>query len=68
MPLDESDCAATYKVLILGEHSVGKTALLNRLMGREFRVSMMPTIGQYWNLRVRCACVGVCVCVRFHRA
>ncbi|XP_070194200.1 ras-related protein Rab-8B-like isoform X2 [Littorina saxatilis] len=45
MPLDESDCAATYKVLVVGEHSVGKTALLNRLMNREFRVSMMPTIG-----------------------
>lgn len=45
MPLDEKDCATTYKVLIVGEHSVGKTALLNKLMGREFRTSMLPTIG-----------------------
>ncbi|KAK6178560.1 hypothetical protein SNE40_013322 [Patella caerulea] len=45
MPLVDRDCCASYKVLVLGEASVGKTALVNCLMGREFRESMVPTIG-----------------------
>eukprot|EP00106_Octopus_bimaculoides_P012937 XP_014780379.1 PREDICTED: ras-related protein Rab-13-like isoform X1 [Octopus bimaculoides] len=36
---------ASYKVLVLGETCVGKTALINCLVGREFRSSMLPTIG-----------------------
>lgn len=36
---------ATYKVLVLGETSVGKTALINCLVGREFQTSMLPTVG-----------------------
>ncbi|GAB1604263.1 ras-related protein Rab-3C-like [Argonauta hians] len=36
---------ASYKVLVLGETCVGKTALINCLVGREFRASMLPTIG-----------------------
>ncbi|ESO95117.1 hypothetical protein LOTGIDRAFT_232207 [Lottia gigantea] len=45
MPLIDRDCCAAYKVLVLGEASVGKSALVNCLMGREFRESMVPTIG-----------------------
>ncbi|XP_048249987.1 ras-related protein Rab-13-like [Haliotis rufescens] len=45
MPLGEKDCLASYKVLVVGETSVGKTALINNLVGREFRESMVPTIG-----------------------
>lgn len=37
---------ATYKVLVLGETSVGKTALINCLVGREFQTSMLPTVGK----------------------
>lgn len=46
MPLVDNDCQASYKVLVLGDHTVGKTALLNRLMNQEFRTSMMPTCGK----------------------
>ncbi|PVD23035.1 hypothetical protein C0Q70_16297 [Pomacea canaliculata] len=45
MPLEEKDCAATYKILILGENSVGKTAILNSLVGRDFKSSVLPTSG-----------------------
>lgn len=44
MPLDRSHCAATYKILVLGDASVGKTALLKRLIGREFQERLYPTI------------------------
>lgn len=46
MPLEEKDCAATYKILILGENSVGKTAILNSLVGRDFKSSVLPTSGK----------------------
>ena len=46
MPLDSSHCAATYKILVLGDASVGKSALLRRLMGREFQERLYPTIGK----------------------
>ncbi|KAK3715913.1 hypothetical protein RRG08_043928 [Elysia crispata] len=45
MPLSIEDCAATYKVLILGDDTVGKSALLDSLVGRTFRETMYPTIG-----------------------
>ncbi|KAL4225342.1 Calcium release activated channel regulator [Mactra antiquata] len=44
MPLLEKDCDATYKVLILGDASVGKTALLRCLTGKEFHDRLLPTI------------------------
>ena len=47
MPLGSEDCAATYKVLVLGDASVGKSALLRALMGREFQERQLPTIGNY---------------------
>lgn len=45
MPLLETDCAATYKVLIVGDAFVGKTALLRCLMGYEFAPQSRPTVG-----------------------
>lgn len=45
MPLDESHCAVTYKVLVLGDFSVGKTALLRSLTGEDFHQDMRPTVG-----------------------
>ncbi|GFO40616.1 ras-related protein rab-10 [Plakobranchus ocellatus] len=45
MPLSEEDCDVTYKVLVLGDDRVGKSALLDNLMGRPFRNEMFPTIG-----------------------
>lgn len=45
MPLSIEDCAVSYKVLILGDDSVGKSAILDCLMGRSFRENMYPTIG-----------------------
>lgn len=50
MPLEEKDCAATYKILILGENSVGKTAILNSLVGRDFKSSVLPTSGKPFGL------------------
>lgn len=47
MPLCDADCAAIYKVLILGDASVGKTALLRSLTGRDFQAKLLPTIGNY---------------------
>ncbi|KAL5019839.1 hypothetical protein ScPMuIL_002731 [Solemya velum] len=44
MPLDESNCAASFKVIVLGDASVGKTALVNQLMGRGFKERLRPTI------------------------
>lgn len=44
MPLSETDCAATYKVLIVGDAFVGKTALLRCLMGYEFAPQSRPTV------------------------
>lgn len=46
MPLSENDCAATYKVLIVGDAYVGKTALLRCLMGYEFAPQSRPTVGK----------------------
>lgn len=44
MPLSEFDCVACYKILILGDASVGKTSLLRCLTGKEFRGKSLPTI------------------------
>ena len=46
MPLQDKDCAVTYNALLVGESAVGKTALLDRLMGREFQVAGRPTCGK----------------------
>ena len=51
MPLDESHCAVTYKVLVLGDYSVGKTALLRSLTGEDFKQDLRPTVGKKLTLR-----------------
>ncbi|WAR28683.1 RAA5C-like protein [Mya arenaria] len=43
MPLTDTDCVATYKILVLGDATVGKTALLGRLVGKEFQERLRPT-------------------------
>ncbi|XP_059162788.1 uncharacterized protein LOC131946154 [Physella acuta] len=45
MPLNEADCAVTYKILVIGDHDVGKTSLLTSLTGREFSETNRPTVG-----------------------
>ncbi|XP_060551630.1 uncharacterized protein LOC132713160 [Ruditapes philippinarum] len=44
MPLSDADCVATYKILMLGDSSVGKSALLRCLSGRDFQDKLLPTI------------------------
>ena len=47
MPLSDDDIAVKYKVLVLGDASVGKTALLRCLAGNDFSEKLWPTIGTY---------------------
>ncbi|XP_060083310.1 ras-related protein Rab-13-like isoform X2 [Ylistrum balloti] len=44
MPLDEDACQATYKILIIGDASVGKTALLRTLISEPFQEKTRPTV------------------------
>ena len=46
MPLSDKDCVASYKILILGDASVGKSALLRCLTGQKFQEKLYPTIGK----------------------
>ncbi|KAK6958773.1 ras-related protein Rab-1A [Biomphalaria glabrata] len=45
MPIAEKECAVTYKVLLVGDRSVGKTALLRSLSSQEFKEKSLPTVG-----------------------
>lgn len=45
MPLSDLDCAATYKILVLGDTTVGKSSLLRCLTGKDFQGKTRPTIG-----------------------
>ena len=42
----DRQCDVTYKVLMLGDSGVGKTALLRHLTGKEFCSSHVSTIGK----------------------
>ncbi|BFZ26102.1 hypothetical protein BsWGS_29141 [Bradybaena similaris] len=44
MPTGEQDIEASYKVLVLGDQGVGKTSLLNSLMGKPFQDAVLPTV------------------------
>lgn len=44
MPLTDNDCAATYKILVLGDTTVGKSSLLRCLTGKEFQDKSRPTV------------------------
>ncbi|OWF39820.1 ras-related protein Rab-13-like [Mizuhopecten yessoensis] len=44
MPLGEDACQATYKILIIGDASVGKTALLRTLISEPFQEKTRPTV------------------------
>lgn len=46
MPLSDSDCAAKYKIMVLGNASVGKSSLLKCLLGKEFGECVLPTVGE----------------------
>ncbi|XP_076081990.1 ras-related protein Rab-8A-like [Mytilus galloprovincialis] len=45
MPLTDSDCAATYKILVLGDTTVGKSSILRTLTGKDFVNKTLPTVG-----------------------
>lgn len=45
MPLTDLDSAATYKILVLGDTTVGKSSLLRCLTGQEFQGKIRRTIG-----------------------
>ena len=47
MPLTDLDSAATYKILVLGDTTVGKSSLLRCLTGQEFQGKIRRTIGLY---------------------
>jgi len=46
MPLVEEDCTVSYKILIIGDTTVGKTAILRALVGRDFQERTRPTVGK----------------------
>lgn len=50
MPLTDSDCAATYKILVLGDTTVGKSSILRTLTGKDFVNKTLPTVGKYFIL------------------
>lgn len=50
MPLTDSDCAATYKILVLGDTTVGKSSILRTLTGKDFVNKTLPTVGKYFML------------------
>ncbi|KAH9502174.1 Ras- protein Rab-1B [Bulinus truncatus] len=45
MPIVDKECAACYKVLVVGDRSVGKTALLRTLANLDFKEKPVPTVG-----------------------
>lgn len=45
MPLTDFDCAATYKILVLGDTTVGKSSILRTLVGKDFVNKTLPTVG-----------------------
>ncbi len=47
VPEGTPEYSATYKVLVIGDTSVGKTALLNRFNDGSFHSSLVSTVGQY---------------------
>ena len=48
VPEGTAEYSATYKVLVIGDTSVGKTALLNRFNDGSFHSSLVSTVGEYW--------------------
>ena len=54
-------CAATFKILLIGDACVGKTSLLCRYVDGEFRQSYVTTVGKMVPRRVTAGCVSAYV-------
>ena len=46
LPEGEKSFSTTYKILIIGDTNVGKTALLNRFCEGAFQTSLVSTVGK----------------------
>ncbi len=45
IPEGQPEFSSTYKILVIGDSNVGKTALLNRFTDGSFHASLMSTVG-----------------------
>ncbi len=57
VPEGTAEYSATYKVLVIGDTSVGKTALLNRFNDGSFHSSLVSTVGEYWTTACMYGCI-----------
>ena len=44
--IQSSDVAATFKIIILGQSTVGKTSLMSKFTTGKFQHSLMATVGE----------------------
>ncbi len=64
VPEGQEEFTSTYKVLMIGDTSVGKTALLNRFTDGSFHSSFVSTVGKCLASYIDLLTLsGLCICV-----
>ena len=49
---ENSDKKLAFKIIVIGDPSVGKTSLIRRYSDNKFDISYLPTIGADFNLKI----------------